>query len=143
MLCGPVITFTLTSRTTGGRLSLWKCRHSFPSLLGVTWSRRNLCMPSSPDHRQFKPHCSPLHTLISSFSPQLSPSTTHFFFLLLISPISLWVSCHCENMICSHQTDHYSPLQSHQAHSPPSGPCIQSGSSAKRTWACIQNHLES
>lgn len=40
-----------------------------------------------------------------------------------ISVISQKESCHCENMICSHQTVDYTLLHSHHAPSPPYGSC--------------------
>lgn len=43
-----------------------------------------------------------------------------------IALISLRGSCHCENMICGHQTADYTLLHSHHALSPPYGPTANS-----------------
>ena len=55
------------------------------------------------------------------FLTVLSPSLFHPGVPPLLTPISLmslWGSCHCENMICSHQTADYTLMHSHHALSP-------------------------
>lgn len=126
----------------------WK-KH--PVLFSTAFSEIHPSLPSSFALFSFlSPSLPVLQSQCSlCFLVDISPSLFLLYVPPLLTPISLislWCSCHCENMICSYQTANYTLLHSHHALSPPYGPCICSlayraptapighGPASKITW---------
>ncbi len=115
-------------------LSSFKKKKKNPILFSTALSELHPSLPafvnSSPSfaffHIYHHPPSSFTTSVLLCFFPVISPFLFHACVPPLLTPISLislWGSCHCENMICSHQTADYTLPHSHHAPGLPYGAC--------------------